>query len=59
MRTLSHRDADALLSSASGHEFVNLDAMERDEPKLIVPPMQIHLVRSEAMDAYGALRRSA
>ncbi len=58
-RVMSYRDADLLLSCAGGHEFVNLDARDVDEPKVIVPPLQIHMVRSEAMDSFGNFRMTA
>jgi hypothetical protein len=53
---MSFHDADVLLSSRDGHEFVNLDARELDEPKLIVPPQEVLVVHRQLLDRFGELR---
>jgi hypothetical protein len=53
---MSFHDADVLLSGRDGHEFVNLDAREHDEPKLVLPPVQIRIVQHQLLDRFGELR---
>lgn len=49
---VDYHDADVILSSDSGHEFVDLDALEPGQPKVITPsPEVFKLVATEAVPA--------
>jgi hypothetical protein len=45
-------DADAVLSSAHGHEFLDLDAHDQDAPKILYPPVAVRVVGEEVLK-YG------
>lgn len=50
IQVLSYRDADILLSSASAHEFRDLDAIDIDAAStLIYPPLDVRLVGEDVV----------
>lgn len=51
VQDVEHRDADKILSSASGAEFRNLDAVEPDEPVVIAPDVDITVYTKEVIDS--------
>ncbi len=52
---LTFSDADKILSSSDGHEFVDLDSTEMDEPVVIQPPVAIRVIEGTMMDRFGRL----
>lgn len=57
VRVLTNQDADKVLSSASAHEFRDLDAHERDEPRVVHPPLEVRLVEQEVLRQGDSVER--
>ena len=55
VRYLTFSDADKVLACSDGHEFIDLDSTEMDEPVVIQPPVAIRVIESSMMDRFGRL----
>jgi hypothetical protein len=48
-QVLIFADAEKVLSCPDGHEFIDRDAAERDEPAVLYPPVELRLVSREVL----------
>lgn len=46
---VDYADVDIILGSDFGHEFVDLDAKEHDEPTILKPPMEIVVLQTSTV----------
>lgn len=53
VQDVDYADVDKILGSDVGHEFVDLDAREHDQPKVLTPPVEVVILSREEYAQYN------